>query len=178
MNFTLHLTDRCNFRCTYCHHKDGKNDISIEKVKGLISISEKYGNSTGFCFYGGEPFMVFPLIREIVEYCKKYSVENNHTFEYKMNSNGSLFTEEKIKYLTDNKVEICLSHDGLMQILTKPDAVGNNTFETANESARLLLKYQPYSAVQTVFAPESCHLYEESVRFLYQLGFSRVRFRC
>lgn len=174
MNFTLHLTDRCNFRCTYCRHRESERDISLEKVKALIGISAKYGNKTGFCFYGGEPLMVYPLIKEIIEYCKKYSKENDHVFEYKMNSNGSLFTEEKIQYLTENKVEICLSHDGLMQHLTKPDKFGNNTFGRANESARLLLKYQPFSAVQTVFSPESCHLYAESVRFLYQLGFRRI----
>ncbi len=174
MNFTLHVTDRCNFRCTYCRHKDSKKDISLEKVKGLISISEKYGSKTGFCFYGGEPLTVYPLVREIIEYCKKYSEENDHSFDYKMNSNGSLFTEEKIKYLTDNGVEICLSHDGLMQHLTKPDIFGSSTFEKANESAKLLLKYQPTSAVQTVFAPESCHLYAESVKFLYKLGFRRI----
>ncbi len=171
MNFTLHITDRCNFKCTYCRHKTRDKEIEFDKVKKLIELSKQYGNHTGFCFYGGEPFCAFELVKEIIEYCKS---QKNHKFTFKMNSNGSLFTEEKIKYLTENNVEICLSHDGLMQHLTKPDLLGKNTFQKANESAKLLLKYQPYSAVQTVFAPESCHLYAESVKFLYNLGFRRI----
>jgi len=171
MNFTLHITDRCNFKCTYCRHKVKNKDITLDKVKKLIEISRKYGNSTGFCFYGGEPFCAYSLLEEIIEYCKS---QKDHKFSYKMNSNGSLFTEEKIKYLTENNVEICLSHDGLMQRITKPDSLGNDTFFKADESARLLLKYQPKSAVQTVYAPESCHLYAESIKHLYDLGFRRI----
>ena len=161
MNFTLHITDKCNFKCTYCRHKVSDKDISFDKVKQLVDISKKYGDSTGFCFYGGEPFCTFELLKEIIEYCNS---KKDHKFSFKMNSNGSLFTEEKVKYLTENKVEICLSHDGIMQKMTKPDFSGNDTFEKANESAELLLKYQPDSAVQTVYAPESCHLYYESVK--------------
>lgn len=171
MNFTLHITDKCNFKCTYCRHEVRDKNITLDKVKKLIDISKKYGDTTGFCFYGGEPFCAFSLLEEIIEYCK--SIEN-HKFSYKMNSNGSLFTEDKIKYLTENNVEICLSHDGLMQKITKPDFFGNDTFEKANESARLLLKYQPKSAAQTVYAPESCHLYADSVKHLYNLGFRRI----
>ncbi len=171
MNFTLHITDKCNFKCTYCRHKARNKDITFDKVKKLISISKRYGNTTGFCFYGGEPFCAYPLLREIIEYCKS---QKDHKFNYKMNSNGSLFTEDKIKYLTENNVEICLSHDGLMQKITKPDFLGNDTFEKANESAKLLLKYQPESAVQTVYSPDSCHLYAESVKHLYNLGFRRI----
>lgn len=171
MNFTLHITDRCNFKCTYCRHKVSDKDISFDKIKKLIDISKTYGDSTGFCFYGGEPFCAFSLLEEIIEYCKSIK---DHNFLYKMNSNGSLFTEDKIKYLTESNVEICLSHDGLMQHLTKPDSSGNDTFIKANESAKLLLKYQPYSAVQTVYAPESCRLYSDSVKHLYNLGFRRI----
>lgn len=171
MNFTLHITDKCNFKCTYCRHKVSDNNISFDKVKKLIDISKKYGNTTGFCFYGGEPFCAFELLEEIIEYCKSQA---DHKFSFKMNSNGSLFTEDKINYLTRNNVEICLSHDGLMQKITKPDFLGNDTFDKANESAKLLLKYQPKSAVQTVYAPESCHLYYESVKHLYALGFRRI----
>lgn len=171
MNFTLHITDKCNFKCTYCRHEVKDKNISLEKVKKLISLSKKYGDKTGFCFYGGEPFCAFSLLKEIIEYCK---TQQNHKFSFKMNSNGSLFTEDKIKYLTENNVEICLSHDGLMQKITKPDAFYNDTFNGADESARLLLKYQPKSAVQTVYAPESCHLLAESVKHLYNLGFRRI----
>ena len=171
MNFTLHITDKCNFRCTYCRHKVNDKSISFEKVKKLINISKNYGNTTGFCFYGGEPFCAFDLLKEIIEYCKK---QENHRFSFKMNSNGSLFTEDKIKYLTENDVEICLSHDGLMQKITKPDLLYNNTLEKADKSAKLLLEYQPKSAVQTVYAPESCHLLSDSVKHLYNLGFRRI----
>ncbi len=171
MNFTLHITDKCNFKCTYCRHEVRDKNITLDTVKKLIGISQKYGNSTGFCFYGGEPFCAFSLLEEIIEYCKNIE---NHKFSYKMNSNGSLFSDDKIKYLTENNVEICLSHDGLMQRITKPDFSGNDTFPKADESAKLLLKYQPKSAVQTVYAPESCHLFADSVKHLYALGFRKI----
>lgn len=171
MNFTLHITDKCNFKCTYCRHKVKDKNITFDKVKKLINISRTYGNTTGFCFYGGEPLCAFELLEEIIEYCK---TDKNHKYVFKMNSNGSLFTEDKIRYLTENNVEICLSHDGLMQKITKPGFFQKDTFKKADESAKLLLKYQPESAVQTVYAPESCHLLARSVKHLYNLGFRRI----
>ncbi len=75
---TLTLTQSCNLKCSYCyeHHKSNKT-MSFETAKKIID--DELNRATDdeeieFDLFGGEPFLEFPLIKQITEYlcrCKK-----------------------------------------------------------------------------------------------------------
>jgi sulfatase maturation enzyme AslB (radical SAM superfamily) len=50
MHFTLHLTQKCNMRCTYCYVKQGNAEMSLETAKKVVELSGKTGNKAGLSF--------------------------------------------------------------------------------------------------------------------------------
>ena len=73
----LILTDRCNFKCTYCRgiKPDSRGDLSLDQAKEVIDIWSK-GNLKNVRFSGGEPTIWHPLI-DLVKYTKsKPSIKN------------------------------------------------------------------------------------------------------
>ena len=81
----LEVTDACNLNCKYCgygnyyddYDKRRNKNLSFKKVKNLLNFLIKYWNSDNnksentrihINFYGGEPLLNFPLIKEIVDY--------------------------------------------------------------------------------------------------------------
>ena len=79
---TLQLTQNCNFRCAYCHYtqNDGgqrthsDKRMSIEVAKAAILFLRDHSQDTPSVyigFYGGEPLLEFPLLKEIVAFCEE-----------------------------------------------------------------------------------------------------------
>lgn len=103
---TLELTDACNLNCKYCGYgelygnydkRENKNN-TFTNVKSLIDYLNKYWQSDNnfsynkVCyigFYGGEPLMNFPLIKETIEYLNTLQTKNKLRFEYNMTTNSA-----------------------------------------------------------------------------------------
>ena len=81
----LILTDKCNFKCTYCRGivKELQGDLSLEQAKEVIDIWAS-GNLHNVRFSGGEP-TVWPYLLELVKYTRSFSC-----FEHiALSTNGS-----------------------------------------------------------------------------------------
>ena len=76
--FMLITNENCNLNCTYCyeHHKT-TSYMSFTTAKSIIDkefSTATSGETFEIEFFGGEPFLNFPLIKQIVDYVKsKYS---------------------------------------------------------------------------------------------------------
>ncbi|CDA60549.1 radical SAM domain protein [Clostridium sp. CAG:524] len=71
---TFIVTQNCNLNCTYCYeHNKTKNSFDVNLAKEIIlrelSIKDNY-TEICFDFFGGEPFLEFDKIKEIVEFFK------------------------------------------------------------------------------------------------------------
>lgn len=76
--FTLELTRRCNFRCTYCcysgsyRHTRTHESVSMnrETIHSAFQFIDTYRNPSkplSLNFYGGEPFLEFDLLLYAIE---------------------------------------------------------------------------------------------------------------
>lgn len=75
---TLMITRRCNLNCTYCYEdykcNDTTFDMTFETAKRLLVkefafvLSSSDFDEIEIDFMGGEPFMNFPLIKDVVEW--------------------------------------------------------------------------------------------------------------
>ena len=78
---TFICTQNCNLNCSYCYeHNKTKSSFDVELVKSIITKEANADdNYTELCvdFFGGEPFLEFKKIKEIVEYCKKTKFKKN-----------------------------------------------------------------------------------------------------
>lgn len=120
------LTDVCNLICSYCfikgnipkQNQSGKV-MSIDTAKETIDMYFANLRPTKFhktiVFYGGEPLLMFPLLKQIIGYINdSYSDE---LAKYKIGllliSNGTKITNEVADYLAKHpEITICISLDG------------------------------------------------------------------
>jgi len=124
---TFEVTDRCGLQCEYCGYGKFYNDydtrdnidMTPDTAKRLIDYMAQLWNSPLHLshdkniyigFYGGEPLMNFPFIREIVDYVKKLNVVHNH-FTFSITTNG-LLLDKYMDFLVSNEFNMLISLDG------------------------------------------------------------------
>lgn len=115
----LMVTHACNLNCTYCYESHKKNaymDVNLAK-EIILREAQFVKDSKDFDemeidFMGGEPFMNFPLIKEIVEWLETGVIDIPYVCF--ATTNGTLITAEMKNWLRQHKNTITLgaSYDG------------------------------------------------------------------
>jgi len=112
------ITERCNFRCRYCTYSGAYQDMrahsdrrmSRETLFAAIDWLTGFAReSYGIGFYGGEPLMELPLIREAVAHIR---ARTDKPVAFRMTTNGALLTAKTCKFLIDNDFRVNVSIDG------------------------------------------------------------------
>lgn len=142
---TLQLTQNCNFRCKYCIYSEDHNLrqrshsnkrmswVVAKKAVDFLWAHSVDSKEVNVGFYGGEPLLEFPLIQQAVEYCRDRFSGKKVTFT--ITTNGSLLSDEMIRYFQANDVSMMISLDGPKEINDRnrvfPDGLG--TYDTVVE---------------------------------------------
>jgi uncharacterized protein len=121
-NVLIKLTDACNYVCTYCYdHKEGAgSNLSLEKAKETLDfvIDGARDERITISFHGGEPLLQFKKIKELVAYIEARR-RPAQRIAYSVQTNGTLFTEEVIRFLDDHGFSVGISLDGNSAALNK-----------------------------------------------------------
>jgi len=105
---TFEITDACNLKCEYCGYGKFYSDyderkstrLSPQRAKALLDylgslwrseLNVSYNQNVYISFYGGEPLMNVPFIKEIISYveeldCPSRSFTCNMTANYRLGS--------------------------------------------------------------------------------------------
>lgn len=144
---TLQVTQQCNFRCSYCPYttsefdnqrEHGSKVMSVELAKKAVDFYLNHSinqESAVIGFYGGEPLLIFNLMKEVVEYAEKRFAGKEILFT--VTTNGSLFTKEILDFLIEHDFTIMVSLDGPPDIHNRSRkfaASGKGTFETIEKN--------------------------------------------
>jgi uncharacterized protein len=158
-NIVFEVTNACNLKCKYCAYGEYYNNydkrdnkkLSIKKAKRLIDYLVNIWNSNTnksqdseirVGFYGGEPLLNVPFIKEIVQYTKKINLFYNY-FSYGITTNGVLL-DKHMDFLVKNKFTILISLDGNEKnnaFRVFPD--GESSYGTVYENILLFKKKFP-----------------------------------
>lgn len=119
VNLALFVAQECNMSCVYCYGQDGEyadkglmtSDTALKAVDWLMNNSGN-AHSVNIGFFGGEPMMNFPLIKEVVSYAKEKAAERGTEVTFGMTTNASLFTDKTIAYLKEENIIPIVSFDG------------------------------------------------------------------
>lgn len=175
MNFTLHLTADCNLDCRYCYEKHTPDYMSEATALAACDLLFSFGHKqNGFSFFGGEPLLCRETVLRVMEYCRELNKERGGRLSYRMTTNGILLDEAFIDAALANNLEITLSHDGLLQDVQRVRRDGSGTASALEPKIDLLLKKQPDTIVMMTVLPENVGRLADSVKWLYERGFSRV----
>ena len=87
----LTLTQDCNLACSYCfEHNKSRNNMDCKTAVDIIETEYRKLQENEILeidFFGGEPFLEFDLIKEIVEYIEQSSLRDKVLFF--VDTNGS-----------------------------------------------------------------------------------------
>lgn len=114
----LHVTDRCNLRCSYCYLPHVHEDMSMETAQAAIQSIIRSAKIHSYHrvklkYAGGEPLIRFPFILQLHEYARLQTEENGLNLEAVALSNGTLLTDEIAHALASLNIRLMISLDGL-----------------------------------------------------------------
>ncbi|UCH93433.1 MAG: radical SAM peptide maturase [Candidatus Aminicenantes bacterium] len=124
---SFEVVDFCNLECAYCtygkfydnYDQREKNTLSTGTAKTFLNyllellnspLNQSHDRPLHIGFYGGEPLLNFPFIREIVAYAGQLKAEHNR-FCFSMTSNG-LLLEKYMDFLVQHDFSLLISLDG------------------------------------------------------------------
>lgn len=170
--FYISTNSTCNLRCIYCFEKDKKQfEFNIEEAIEVISeqLSTVTSNGTQISLRGGEPFVVFPKIRQLCETLWRKKFEEYYHIH--ITTNGTLIHGEIKEWLARNsdKITLKLSLDGNRRTseINRPSSFDKIDFA-------FLLSTWPEMKVNMTITSYTLPYLAENVRFIHSLGVKHI----
>jgi uncharacterized protein len=142
----LHLTDRCNLRCSYCYLPHLREDMSSETGRASIDAIFRSAIANNFKqiklkYAGGESLLRYLLILELHSYAKQLAEKYGVFLEEVVLSNGTLLTNEMAKTLKSLDIRLMISIDGMGHYhdSQRPYAGGRGSFKDVSDAVDLAL---------------------------------------
>ncbi len=167
-SITLTITERCDLACIYCYeHDKTSRQMTFEKAKEILDRElvdlDKYFYSIEF--FGGEPFLNFQLIKQIVDYVLTHYRGYYHFFA---TTNGTQVHGKIQEWLIEHKeaFTVGLSLDGNR---VAHNINRSNSFDLIDLD--FFLKNYPEQTVKMTVSEKSLPYFYDSIKFLTEKGF-------
>ncbi len=176
----LHIAHDCNLACKYCFAGEGEYHgrralMSLEVGrKALDFLVENSGNRVNLevDFFGGEPLMNWPVVKELVAYGRSLEEPHHKKFRFTLTTNGVLLTDEVMDFVNKEMSNLVLSIDGRKEIhdLMRPHRGGQGSYDEilpkykkAAESRNQMNYYVrgTYTRNNTDFSEDVIHLADQ-----------------
>ena len=112
----LKLTTACNYACTYCYDKESdesaahlSGDVALLALEQALELCE---GALQVIFHGGEPFLRFARIKEIVLAGEQMAYRSGKGLFFRGQTNLSLLTPENIEFSNEHRIRWGFSLDG------------------------------------------------------------------
>jgi uncharacterized protein len=117
---TLHLSDQCNLRCSYCWIKAGESPTAMtpEIAIAALSMFPDDGRDWHIAFFGGEPLMQFHLLEDVADEAEDRAArqDNKACCRFHVTTNATLMTYEMARLFRAYDFSIIVSCDGPEEI--------------------------------------------------------------
>lgn len=159
-NIVFEVTEKCNLNCKYCglseqlYQKSDERksrDLPFRKAQRMIDYllnlwRENYVSDTNLPlivgFYGGEPLLNMPLIKEIIDYLERSAIPGKQLY-YAMTTNATML-DKHMDYLAEKKFYLTISLDGDETAQSyRTDRSGNNSYTQVLHNVKLLQDTYP-----------------------------------
>lgn len=180
----ISINNRCNLKCTYCHFRTPeKSGYLAETYMNIYNILD---NITDYIirynipvfklgFVGnGEPLLDYDSLKSYIEYIGDYLADGRIS-AYTI-TNGTLVTEEKLRFFRDYNVNVGFSIDGIAEI---HDRYRCNTHKAVSEAIELFRMVNGhYPSMNCTVSPDVLASSDETIAFFEKFGtkitFSRM----
>lgn len=180
---TILFTEACPLACRYCYLKDDDAfgefpTLTHEQFKDTVELYDKTDNpdevETRLLFTGGEPFLYWEWIKEVIS-------QYGNRFQYSFNTSGYLFTEEILEFLSHYHVNFILSVDGDEKLTNYLRPVVGNKYKVGylkqlKTVLPTLLYYFPQTPFRIIVNPRYVDLMHAQYLEAERLGFKYFTF--
>lgn len=189
----LMVTHGCNLRCRYCYGSDGpatwegaphlygshRNGMSLETAcAGVDFIFTASGEARelSLVFFGGEPLLELPLIREVVRHVRRRERETGKTAALSLSTNGLLLDEDAVAFLVAERIGCQVSIDGPPDVHDRNRVLpgGGGSYERLIPGVRRLIAARPGRVPARVTVAGGGVRMISAVEHLVGLGFGSV----
>lgn len=173
--YTIMLTQRCNFRCTYCYQTHADVDLDRGHVDRLTEFLQRTRRpGTTVRFHGGEPLLRKELLLHAVS--RLLDDEGRAICDFGIVTNGSLVDDEVLALFCTHGFQVDVSFDGVREAQTYRD---RGSFERVVVSLEKLVACHEAGRLQlgvgiTVTLDNLPYL-ARSIDFLTELGVPRIQ---
>ncbi len=173
-NATLVLTDKCNFKCTYCYNSSGEGGLKnlstgqwLDAVDQLIQM-----DVTKFSLTGGEP-LLHPGFFEILE---RINSSGAHAY---IATNGSLINQSMVeKFVSVKQPVVQISLDSALPEIHHELTQSSNSFEKVINAIEMLVNSGIKVNVKALLMP---HTYKDIANLIIlcrSLGVNALTLDC
>lgn len=142
----IHMTDKCNLRCSYCYLPHIREDLSFETGKAVIESIFRSAVLHGYRevklkYAGGEPLLNFPLILELNALAASFAERGGISLDSVVLSNGTLLTSDIAIAMRHAGIRLMISLDGVGDIhdIHRPYAGGRSSFGDVSRAVSIAL---------------------------------------
>jgi len=172
--YVIHVTKKCNMKCLYCYEQDKTSTYTWEEVKYFIDklIENRTSNNFSIEFLGGEPMLVWDLIKKSYEYIEVEYHDYVNIESYIITTNGTILTDEQANYIANNKsITYAVSMDGnewsnQLRLMK----TGESSYKTVMKTFDKLKKYGIPLSVHVTTHPYNVAWLYDSIFHLYDNG--------
>lgn len=179
-HLAVYLSNSCNLACSYCYVSVNQGPplhLSLDALKKSVDFfCEKVDNlSKKITFLGGEPFLNWPLFKDIVRYARE---KGGRDMVLQTFTNGTLITPEKLDFLNDYGVHLTISLDGRKSANDRHRVYFKSSERSVFDDVMARVADLPKDnlGVSLVFTSETVDQFLSNVDYFYQMGFGRITF--
>ena len=167
--YALLVSGRCNLSCGYCYFPPGeRGEMSRETGQAVVSfIAGRPALTREIGFFGIEPLIAFERVREIASLAREVMPD----IRFSLNTNGTLFSEEILDWISENGVRVALSLDGGRQ---RQQSNRSGSFAAIEPWLSKLTVLAPPVHVRMTAVPAAAASLDQDVREIFALGFRRL----
>jgi uncharacterized protein len=120
----LHAAHDCNLRCAYCFAATGDFHLRrclmpLETGKAALDWLVAHAGrrrQLEVDFFGGEPLLNFPVVRDLVAYGRQLETRTGKRFQFTITTNGVALDDEITAFINREMNNVVLSIDGRPQV--------------------------------------------------------------
>lgn len=178
----INITDACNLDCIYCSRQCARKNagkMSMSLIKNVLKKAADYSRlnhiKMTLQFHGGEPLTEFNKILDSID---SLSQEEQGRLKIRIQTNGTLITEEIVRECSKRNIEIGISLDGtkIENDLARKDISNEGTFDKIINALKLIKKYQKEVSCLTVVTNINIDNLDKILEFFNEIGITNVGF--
>lgn len=148
----------CNLSCSYCYSAQGRSkmEVSGEALQTMLDyfVDASRMDSRELSIFisgGGEPTLSWKKVKFIVEYARTRAISQGFNLDIFLMTNGTLITEEMIRTLKEQAVNVGISFEILPEIQNSQ----RGKYEEVSRNIRRMVEYGLPPSISSVITDQN-----------------------